>query len=123
MVFNVIPNFESLQNNVNSNYKSHKLMINMTDEVVILQSSDFIVGTGMPKFALKIAKSLKDEEFHCGVKCVISPLSTNKVMVLSRWMNIDETLRSLNFLEVIRKKDVLRHQLSSMGLTHVGEIF
>ena len=32
----VIPNFESLQNNVNSNYKSHKLMINVTDEVVIL---------------------------------------------------------------------------------------
>ena len=32
-----IPNFESLQNNVNSNYKSYKFMINVTDEAVILQ--------------------------------------------------------------------------------------
>ena len=54
-----IPNFESLQNNVNSNYKSYKLMINVTDEAVILQSSDFTVGTGMPRFVLKIDKYLK----------------------------------------------------------------
>ena len=96
-------------------------MINVTDEAVILQSSDFIVGTGMPRFVLKIDKYLKYEAFHCGVKCVISPLSTNKVMVLNRWMNIDESLRYLNFLEVTRKKAVLHQQLSSMGLTYVGE--
>ena len=36
-------------------------------------------------------------------------------------MNIDESLRYLNFLEVTRKKDVLHQQLSSMGLTYVGE--
>ena len=46
-----------------------------TDEAVILQSSDFIVGTGMPRFVLKIDKYFKYEAFHCGVKCVISPLS------------------------------------------------
>ena len=116
----VIPNFESLQNNVNFNYISHKLMINVADEVVILQSSDFILGTGMPRFVLKIDESLKYEAFHYGVKCVISPRSTNKVMILNRWMNIDESLRYLNFLEVAQKKDILHHQLSSMGLTYVG---
>ena len=96
-------------------------MTNVTDEVVILQPSDFIVGTSMPRFVLKINKSLKYEAFHCGVKCGISLLPTNKVMVLNRWMNIDESLRYLNFLEVTRKQDDLRQQLSSMGLTYVGK--
>ena len=94
-------------------------MTNVTDEVVTLQSSGFILGTGMPRFVLKIDKSLKYETFNCGVKCVISPLSTNKVMVLNRWINTDESLRYLNFLEVIRKEGVLHQQLSSMGLPYV----
>ena len=102
-----IPNFESLQNNVNSNYKSYKLMINVTDEAVILQSSEFFVGTGMPRFVSKIDKYLKYEAFYFGVKCVISPLLTNKVMVLNRWMNIDESLRYLNFLEVTHSDETI----------------
>ena len=44
-------------------------------------------------------------------------------MVLNRWVNIDESLRYLNFLEVTRKKDVLHQQFYGSYIRWREKIF
>ena len=52
------------------------------NELFIIQSTDFISDSGIPRFLLKIKNTLSFEGFHCGVKCTVKPLLTNRIYLL-----------------------------------------
>ena len=55
---------------------------------------------------------------HCGVKCSISTLLSNRVNLLNRWLLAEESIRYLNLLEISHKKEKMHQQ---MGSNYVGE--
>ena len=60
--------------------------------------------------------------FHCGIRCTITPLSSDRVKFLKSWSVHEETLSFLNTMERTQKKEVLLEQISAMSsLVHVGD--
>ena len=88
---------------------------------LIIQSSDYLDGTCVSRFNLKIHLDFSYEALHCGIKCTINPLSRNRIHTLKKWSTIQEAIRYLNAMEIDNKKDVLRQQMNSMKACCVGE--
>ena len=51
-------------------------------DIFVIQSTDFLSGTSVPRFLLRIFNDLKFEAYHCGVRCTIRTLSVNRICVL-----------------------------------------
>ena len=94
---------------------------NLTDGFII-QSTDLLPGTSVPRFLLHIFNDLKFEAFHCGVRCTIRSLVVNRICVFNRWSRVQEACRFFNYCDITPKKDVIHQQLNSMdNITYVGE--
>ena len=65
---------------------------------------DVLVQSEIPKFSLKMKTNLSSESFHCGIKCFINSLSTNRIHSFGRLLHIHEVLRYLNCSEIIQKR-------------------
>ena len=90
----------------------------------IIQSTDILSGTNVPRFLLSIFNDLKFEAYNCGVRCTIWTLSVIRVYVFNRWSQKQEGCRFLNYCEITpnTKKNVIHQQLNSMNnITYVGE--
>ena len=84
-----------------------KVICFQTSNGLIIQSSDYLDGTCVSRFNLKIHLDFSYETFHCGIKCTIKP-TFPKQNTLKKWLTIQEALRYLNAMEIDNKKDVLR---------------
>ena len=98
-----------------------KLFCFQAGDGLIIQSGDYLDGTCVSRFTLKINSDFSFEGFHCGVKCTIIPLSRNRIYNLNKWSTIQEAIRYLHTMEIDNKKDVLRQQMKSMKACCVGE--
>ena len=111
-----------------SHVESHNFKFNIstnisgfkTDNLLCLQSIDYLPSSGIPRFLLRIAPDQSFEAFHAGVKTSIKSLCKNKIVKLIRWSQIEEALRYLNSLELDNKKSVLHEQCVSLNYTKVG---
>ena len=92
------------------------------DNLLCLQSMDYLPSSSIPRFLLKISPDQSFEGFHAGVKTSIKSLCTNKIVKLNRWSQLEEALRYLNSLELDQKKSVLLEQCVSLGTTKVGTL-
>ena len=99
---------EICQNSNNLENATMKIVCFQTSNGLIIQSSDYLDGTCVSRFNLKIHLDFSYEAFHCGIKCTIN------------WSTIQEAIRYLNAMEIDNKKDVLRQQMNSMKAC-VGE--
>lgn len=89
-------------------------------KTLIIQSEELKEGT--PLFLLKIQEDLSFFSYHCGVKCTISTLSTNRIRRLDKWSRVAEAIRFLNTKVIGHKVEILLEQVKSMNsLTYVGE--
>ena len=71
---------------------------------------------------LKIFYDFTYSAFHCGIRCTITPLSSNRVKFQKSWSVLEEALSFLNTVERTQKKEVLLEQISVMSsLVHVGD--
>ena len=118
-----IVDFNNLKDRITTyDFCGIKLQINVSETLIFIQAAEFLDGTGVPKFLLKIDETFKFESFHCGVKSTIMTLSSNRVTLLNRWSYIMEAVNYLNNLEIDNKKTVINQQLLAMGVTtQVGE--
>lgn len=92
------------------------------NELFVIQSTDFINESGIPRFLLKIKNNLSFEGFHCGVKCTVKPLSTNRIYLVDSVSRLNVAIHYLDSLTMDHKKNVISEQISSMdSLTYVGE--
>ena len=61
------------------------------------------------------------EAFHCGVKCSVTTLSSNRIITISRRSQIVEAIRFLKHLELNAKQEIFHQQIKSMNsnkITH-----
>ena len=63
------------------------------------------------------------EAFHCGVKCSISTLLSNRFNLLNRWLLVEKSIRCLHLLETNHKKEIMYQQITNVsnGLTYMGK--
>ena len=87
----------------------------------MLQSTDVLEGTGLPRFFIKILHNHSFEAFHCGVKCSVASLVANRITRITHWSEIVEMVRFLHLCETNIKKDVIHQQMRAMGVTMLGE--
>ena len=112
---------EICQNINNLENVTMKVVCFQTSNGLIIQSSDYLDGTCVSRFNLKIHLDFSYEAFHCVIKCTINTLSRNRIHTLKKWSTIQEAIRYLNAMEIDNKKDVLRQQMNSMKACCVGE--
>ena len=55
------------------------------------------------------------------MKCLISTLLSSRVNLLKLWSLVEESIRYLNLLEIIHKKEIMIQQILAMELTFKGE--
>ena len=71
---------------------------------------------------LKINNKLPFVIFHCGNKCSIKPLSSNRMSVINSVSRLEVALKFLNSLTISNKQNVIIDQFKSMrSLIYVGE--
>ena len=70
------------------------LCINVTKNLII-QSTDFLVQSAIPKFRLQTNANLSFESFYCGIKCNINNLFTNIISAFSRCPHIQEGFKGV----------------------------
>ena len=91
----------------------------VNQEYVYIQSLAY--SNGIPHFLLILSNELKFELFHHGVKIHAPFLSKNRVTIIDRWSNLDETVRFLNGKEIDAKTNVIEQHVSAMGCAPVGQ--
>ena len=96
------------------------IFTHLTNEIIV-QSVDFVEGTGVPKFLIKIQEDHSFETYHYGVRCFVPSLVKNRVTKLKHWSEIEEIIRHLRLTEPTPKENVMKDQLMAMGVTLVGE--
>ena len=117
-----LENIDILKDKVKAaNFGKVEIVSYMCNNKFIIQSSDFLDGSSVPRFSMCISDDLTYESFHYGIKCIIKTLSKLKVYRLNRFSHIQEALRYLDCSEMTQKKEVLHQQIQSMSVTYVGE--
>ena len=86
-----------------------------------IQSTEFI--SGVPRFLLSIDESLRFTTFHMGIKFYISFLSKNRIVTLSSWSAVKETVMYLHQLEETPKVTILHQQIKSMAPVMAGKTY
>ncbi|GFO37602.1 THAP domaincontaining protein 5like [acyrthosiphon pisum] [Plakobranchus ocellatus] len=92
------------------------------DDLLCIQSTDHLTSSSIPRFLLTISPDQSFQGFHAGVKVWIKSLSSNKIVKLNRWSQIQEALRYLNSLDLDHKQTVLLEQCVSLNTTRVGTL-
>ena len=111
-----------MKNNIKSKDLNVPLFINNNlESQVVLQSIDVSEGPGLPRFLILDNHSF--QVFHCGVKCSILSLVTNRITRITHWSEIVEMIYGLflNLCETNLKKDVIHQQMKAMDVTLLGE--
>ena len=119
-----INNFEGMKNDIHSKTKDFNtplLIYAHLENEIIIQSVDFVEGTGVPMFMFKIQKDLTFQAFHYGVRCSIPSLVRNHITRIKHWSEIEEMVRFLKLNNPTEKKNIISDQLKAMGVTVVGE--
>ena len=89
---------------------------------VFIQSTEFEQPSSIPRFLMKIFEDFTYVAYHCGIKCTITPLSSNRIKYLKSWSIVEEAISFLNAIEKSHKKEILLEQISAMNsLVHVGD--
>ena len=83
-----------------------------TTKNLLIQSIEFIYG--VTRFLISIEKSLRFTTFRMGIKVYISFLSKNRIVTLSSWSSVKETVMHLHRLEENPKVIILYQQIKSM---------
>ena len=86
-----------------------------------MQSQELLQGTGIFKFILKIKQDFSYEAYHSGHKCTIASLSQNRITPITRWSQIEETVRFLKKFTSSQKQNILHEQAATMGFECVCE--
>ena len=55
---------------------------------LIVQCADFLVQSAIPKISLQLNSDLSYESFHCGIKCTVNKLFTNRIYAFSKLSHI-----------------------------------
>lgn len=92
---------------------------------ITIQSKQYILGTSVPKFALRIYDQFNFDAYRGGVKCTITTLTCNRVTALGKWSRLEEALRFLHCSEltekIANKQKCIEEQLLAMGSKAIGE--
>ena len=89
---------------------------------IIIQSTEFEQPSCIPRFLLKVFEDFTYVAYHCGIRCTISSLSSNRITHFKSWSIVEEAVSFLNAMEKTQKKHVLLEQISSMSsIIHVGD--
>ena len=65
----------------------------LCNDILYIQSPDFLKESAIPRFLLCINKDLTFEAFDCGVKISVMTLSSNRVYFMNKFSHIQEVLR------------------------------
>ena len=121
----VIKTFAELQNKLVDNkhdFARFSIFSYLLHDCLIIQSVEFENPSCIPRVLLKIFYDFTYSAFHCGIRCTITPLSSNRVKFLKSWSVLKEALSFLNTMERTQKEEVLLEQISAMNsLVHVGD--
>lgn len=125
-----IISFDSLCSHVGDNTNNSfndlnipfKISAFRNENLLCIQSVDYLPSSSIPRFLLKISPDQSFEGFHAGVKTSIKPLSTNKIVKINRRSQLEEAIRYLNSLDLDHKKSILHEQCVSLGTTKVGTL-
>ena len=118
-----IKDFSTMKSEIKSkDFNCPLLIFSHLANEIIMQSVDFVEGTGVPKFLIKILSNQSFETYHCGVKCSVPSMAKNRVTKLRNWSEIEEIVRYIKLTDPTPKKAVIQEQLKAMGLTLVGEM-
>lgn len=105
---------------------SHKFIADVITykhgDSLCIQSADFLPSVGIPLFMIKINPDLSFICFHVGCKTSVQTLAKNKVYRLTRWSQIEETVRYLSTLEIDQKKKVLHEQCVNLNVVTPGQM-
>ena len=52
------------------------------NDCIIIQSTEFEQPSSIPRFLMKIFEDFTYVAYHCGIKCTITPLSSNRIKYL-----------------------------------------
>ena len=92
------------------------------NDCIIIQSVEFEQPSCIPRFLFKIFEDFTYISFHCGVRCTITPLSSNRIKCLKSWSIMEEAISFLNMMGKNQKEDVLLEQIFAMSsVVHVGD--
>ena len=120
-----IPTFECLTSKMEGNEINFQVPVvkYSINDTMIIQSTTFESNSSITTFLLKIKNDLSYEGFHCGVACIISTLSRNRIRKLDTTSRVQEAIRYLSSLSKSNKKDVFLQEIDCMGwsLTHIGK--
>ena len=87
-----------------------------------IQSLQLEEPSCIPSFLMKIFPDFTYVAFHCGVRCTITPLSSNRLKIIKSWSVMEEGISFLNSMEKCRKKEVILEQISAMSsVVRVGD--
>ena len=100
----------------------HQVHTYLIDESFNIQSNEFLSGTCIPKFLLKIYSNQKFESFHGGSKLSIPSLSKNRITIFNRWSLIEQALDFLEGLEMSHKKRILQEQMQLLNTKEVTKL-
>ena len=79
-----LENIDILKDKVKAaNFGKVEIVSYMCNNKFIIQSSDFLDGSSVPRFSMCISDDLTYESFHYGIKCIIKTLSKLKVYRLN----------------------------------------
>ena len=117
-----IKDFDSMKGEIKlKDFNCPLLIFSHLPNEIIVQSVDFVEGTGVPKFLFKIMENQSFDTYHYGAKYSVPSLVKNRVTKLKKWSEVGESVRYLKLIEPTPKKNVIRGQLEAMGLTLIGE--
>ena len=83
-------------------------IMNKWNEKLIIQSTDFLVESAIPKSSLQSNTDLVFVSFHCGIECIITSLYKRRIHGFSRLSHIHETLRYLSCFAHTRSFAILQ---------------
>ena len=70
---------------------------------------------------LKIKRDFSYKAYHSGIKCTIASLSQNRITHITRWSQIEETVRFKKIFTSSQKQNILHEQVATMGFKSICE--
>ena len=74
------------------------------NDCIIIQSTEFEQPSSIPRFLMKIFEDFTYVVYHCGIKCTITPLSSNRIKYHTSWSIVQEAISFLNAIEKIKRR-------------------
>ena len=64
----------------------------MCGETLIIQSNHFLSSSAVPRISLVVNKNLTYQEFHVDIKCIVSTLSSNRVLSFNKLPHVQKVV-------------------------------